>query len=95
MVITNFMEMTILKEDKETIELKIEGQEITICNLFRDEISKLDGVEFAAYNLKHPQATNTTMEIKMSKGKPKKAVEDAADSIKSKIKEMKNSIKKL
>ncbi len=89
------MEISILKEDKDTISISIEKQGHTICNVIRNELVNSEDVETAGYNLKHPQASIAYLDVTVNKGKPRKVIQESVDSLKLKIKEMKNLLKKL
>ena len=84
------MELKVLKEEKNILELEIKGEDHTLANLLRGELWNTDGVELASYNLKHP-----ILSLNVNKGKPKKALEEALHSIKSKTKEFRSLLKKL
>ena len=89
------MEITILNEEKNTLEISIDGQGHTICNALRSELAKSEDVVSAGYHLKHPQTSKVSMMVTVSKGKPKKAIEDAGSTLRAKIKDLKGLVKKL
>ncbi len=89
------MEVNILNESKDTIEFEIKDESSTLANVLRDELTSKDEVSFAAYTVKHPLVSSPVIVVKTKEGKPKKAVERAVSSLKSKIKELKSSTKKL
>jgi len=59
------MEIQILKEDKDTIELKIAGEGHTLCNALRSELCESDDTSFASYNLKHPLVSSPVFDLKI------------------------------
>ncbi|HIH26094.1 DNA-directed RNA polymerase subunit L [Candidatus Woesearchaeota archaeon] len=89
------MELKVLKEEKNILELEIKGEDHTLANLLRGELWNTDGVELASYNLKHPIVSSPILSLNVNKGKPKKALEEALHSIKSKTKEFRSLLKKL
>lgn len=89
------MEVHILKEDKELIELGIIGEGHTLCNILRDELSKLDDTSFVSYNLKHPLVSSPVFALKVKKGKPRKVLLDAVESLKARTKELRSLLTKL
>ena len=89
------MEVKILKEDKELLELEIIGEDSTLCNVLRNELNTFEDVSFASYNIKHPLISNPVFAVKSKKGKPKKLLLDAVESLKAKTKEMRALLAKL
>ena len=89
------MEVNVLKEDKELIELEITGEDHTLCNIIRDELWNEEDTSFASYNLKHALISEPILTIKTKKGKPRKAVLDAVESLKNKTKELKSLLNKI
>jgi len=89
------MEISILKETNDFIELEVKGEGHTLCNILRNELVNVDGVNFASYNLKHPVVGIPVIAVNVSKGKPKKAILDSVNQLKEKTKEMRSLLKKL
>ena len=85
------MEIKILKEEKGKIEFEITGEDHTLCNPIRDELWNQEGVEISAYNIKHPLISNPVMLVEMTKGDPKKALQNAVSNLKKKIKSIKDN----
>ena len=89
------MEVQILKEDQDLLEIEISGEGHTLCNALRNELWDLDDTSFASYNIKHPLVSEPILALKVKKGKPKKLLLDAVESLKSKIKELRSLLNKL
>jgi len=89
------MEVNVLKEEKNIIEIELKGEGHTLANLLRSELWNNNDIEIASYNLKHPIASSPILALSVSKGKPKKAIQEAVESLKAKTKEFKNLLKKL
>lgn len=89
------MEINILKEEKGTMEFEITGEGHTFCNLLRVELWESVDTSLASYNVKHPLVGTPVFAVSLKKGKPKKALLDAVDSLKAKIKEMRALAKDL
>lgn len=85
------MEIKILKEEKNKIEFEIIGEDHTFCNAVRDELWNQEDVEISAYNIKHPLISNPVMLVEVSKGDPKKVLQNAVSSLKKKVKEIKDN----
>ena len=92
---TIIMELLVIKEEKNILELEIKGEDHTLANLLRNELWNLDGVELASYNIKHPIVSSPILSLNVNKTKPKKALEEAINNIKSKTKEFRSLLKKL
>ena len=89
------MEVQIIKEDKDLIEIKVIGEGHTLCNVLRDELCTLEDTSFASYNLKHPLVSSPILALKVKKGKPRKVLIEAVNSLKSKTKELRSLLTKL
>ncbi len=89
------MEVKIISDEKDLLQVDIEGSGHTLCNALREEISNLEDVSFASYNIKHPQISNPILAVKSKKGKPKKLILDAVSSLKEKTKELRSELSKL
>ena len=89
------MEVSIVKEDKDFIEIEIAGEGHTLCNILRDELWTLEDTSFASYNLKHPLISSPVIALKSKKGKPKKLFLDAVESIKGKTNSLRSLLTKL
>lgn len=89
------MEIQILKEDKDSIELKIVGEGYTLCNVLRSELCESEDTSFASYNLKHPLVSSPVFDLKTKKGKPRKVLLDGSQSLKDKVKQLKTLLPKL
>ena len=88
------MEVKILQEDKDVIELELEGETHTLTNLIRKELWNNKNTVFASYNLKHPLVSHPILKVQ-TKSKPKKVILETIDDIKNQIKELREKIKKL
>ncbi|MBI2148694.1 DNA-directed RNA polymerase subunit L [Candidatus Woesearchaeota archaeon] len=89
------MEIEILKEEKDFLELKIVGETHTLCNIIRNELWEVEDTSFASYNLKHPLISSPILAVKVKKGKPRKVLLDAVQSLKTKTKQFKSLLTKL
>ncbi|MEK6841197.1 MAG: DNA-directed RNA polymerase subunit L [Nanoarchaeota archaeon] len=85
------MEIKILKEEKNRIELEVIGEDHTLCNAIRDELWNQEDVEISAYNVKHPLISHPVMLVELSKGDPRKALQNAVSGLKKKLKELKDN----
>ena len=88
------MKVNVLKEDKNLIELELEGETATIANLIRKELWNNKETEIATYNLKHPQVSHPILAVK-AKSKPKKVIQATIEDTKKKIDDFRSKVKKL
>ncbi len=89
------MEIKVLKEDKDLIEIEVSGEGNTLCDALRSELLNSEDTSFASYSLKHPLVGTPVLSLKVKKGKPKKALVDAAEALKAKNKELRSQLSKL
>lgn len=89
------MEVTILKEDKNTLEVELKGENHTFCNALREALWTVNDVEIASYTIKHPLVTHPILLVKTKSGKPRKALQDAISTLKKRNKELKTLLKKV
>lgn len=84
------MEMKIVKKDKN--ELQIEIDDLTLCELLRNELWDDKSVTLASYSRKHPEE-NPVLRV-ISEGKtPKKALSDAVKRLLKKSGELGKTFK--
>jgi len=89
------MEVQILKDEKDLLEIEIKGEGHTLCNVLRNELWNFEDTSFASYNIKHPMISNPILALKVKKGKPKKVLLDAVESLKEKTKGLKSLLPKI
>lgn len=88
------MEINILEEDKKRLEIEIVGEDSTLCNALKDELWRDESVEVAASKKDHPLVSNPTLLVEVNKKNPKDILLNAADSLQSKFKELKEEFNK-
>ncbi len=86
------MEITILKSEKD--ELELETDSITIAEILRVYLNKDSAVTFAAWKREHP-TKNPVMLVKTKGKAAKKAVADAVAEIEKDLKKASEDFKKL
>lgn len=89
------MEINILKDEKEAMEFELKGEGHTFCNILRVELWNVEDIDFVGYNIKHPLISSPVFFVNVKKGKPKKVLLVAVDSLKDKVKEMRSLLKDL
>lgn len=86
------MEISILKSDKEEIELKLDN--LTIAEILRVYLNKDDSVTFVAWKRKHP--TENPILLVKTKGKSaKKIIDDAIHAITKDLDKVLDDFKKI
>jgi len=86
------MEISVLMEDKNKIEVEIEGEDHTLCNALRNELWN-HNVDVAAYNIEHPLVSNPTLMVQGT-GDLRKKMVSASDSLRKLFKEIKDNFNK-
>jgi len=82
--------MKVIKETKKEFEVEITGESHSLCNTLRKTLMEDDDVEAAAYVIEHPIIGQPKLYVK---GKhPKKSLQTAAETVKSRSEEFKNLI---
>lgn len=82
------MEINILEETKNRIKFEIKGESHTFCNALRSELWNDKNVEFAGYHIAHPLVSEPVMILETSGETPRKALDNAVERLKDKIKDM-------
>ncbi|MEK6835768.1 MAG: RpoL/Rpb11 RNA polymerase subunit family protein, partial [Nanoarchaeota archaeon] len=76
------------------IEFEVINEDHTLCNALRDELWNNENIEISAYNIKHPLISNPVMLVETTRGDPRKALQEAVENLKKKVKEIKDSFNK-
>jgi len=89
------LQLKILKKTSDELEIEIEGEGHTLCNLLGSVILEDEDIEFAAYDIKHPLVSNPVIFIKTKKGKdPEKALREATEKILQRGRKLNENFKK-
>jgi DNA-directed RNA polymerase subunit L len=87
------MDIKIISETKTELVFELPGEDHTILNLLKDELNKIDGVNSAGYNIRHPLVkvpkflVHTTTKVA-----PRDALKEAIKNIRKNIKSAHSSI---
>ncbi len=83
--------MKIIKDTKNELEIELEGESHTLCNVLRKILMEDKDVRAAAYVIEHPIIGEPKLYIR---GKnPRKSLMNAAETLKSRCEELKDLIK--
>ena len=89
------MQVKILKKNQNTLEIEVEGEGHTLCNLLTSSLLEDKDVEFASYNISHPLISNPIIRIQTNKNKkPEKALQIAIEKILKKGKKLRKAFDK-
>ncbi|MBU0930289.1 MAG: DNA-directed RNA polymerase subunit L [Nanoarchaeota archaeon] len=89
------MEIKVLEQEKNKLKIEITGETHTLCNAIRNELWNNKSVEIAGYQLEHPMVSSPVLMIETEKEDPKKALLNAASSLKKKISDLRKQADKL
>ncbi len=89
------MEISIIKEEKDLLELGIKGEGHTLCNVLRDELWTIEDTSFVSYRMGHPLSGSPVLALKVKKGEPRQAFVLCVQSLKEKTKELRALLVKL
>jgi len=89
------MEFKVVEESKTKLVFELRGETHTFCNILKDELRKLKGVEIATYRIDHPLVGVPQFLLETKGIEPRKALKDALKAVKKKAEEFGKEIKKL
>ena len=86
------MNVEILKDEKDYVEIKLNGEDLGMVNLIAHELVSTGAATFAAASLDHPITANPVLRVR---GKdPKKEIAKSAERLAKKLSELSASGKK-
>tara|TARA_Y100000310_G_scaffold159115_1_gene158606 strand:+ start:20332 stop:20601 length:270 start_codon:yes stop_codon:yes gene_type:complete len=83
------MKFNVLEESKSKLVFTLEGETHTFCNLLKEELQKVKGVEIASYRIDHPLIGKPEFLIETKGVEPRKALGVALKSIKKQAEQFK------
>tara|TARA_Y100000310_G_C20379027_1_gene667147 strand:+ start:210 stop:479 length:270 start_codon:yes stop_codon:yes gene_type:complete len=89
------MEFKVLEESKTKLVFQLIGETHTFCNLLKNELQNVKGVEIATYRIDHPLVGVPQFLIETKGVEPKKALQSALKAIKKNAEEFKKEAAKL
>jgi DNA-directed RNA polymerase subunit L len=89
------MKMNILKKDSRELQVELEGEGHTFCNMVQEALLKDKAIEFGGYNLPHPLISHPIIYVR-TKGQTTaaKALERTLRELEKQIAEFKEELKK-
>ena len=89
------MKLRVLEEEKNKLKIEVIGETHTLCNVIRNELWGNKSIDVAGYHIEHPMVSSPVLFVKTEKEDPKKALINAASSLKKKISELSKQTDKL
>jgi DNA-directed RNA polymerase subunit L len=89
------MEFKVLEEGKNRLVFQLIGENHTFCNLLKEELRQLKGVELVTYRIDHPLIGIPQFILETKGIEPRKALKDALKSIKKQAEDFKKEVKGL
>jgi len=89
------MKLKILKKEPRELQIEVEGEGHTFCNMIQEALLMDKAVEFAGYNLPHPLVSHPIIYVR-TKGQTTatKAFERTLKELEKQIAEFKGELKK-
>ncbi|MCW3976367.1 MAG: DNA-directed RNA polymerase subunit L [Candidatus Bathyarchaeota archaeon] len=89
------MNIKVRKKTSEELEVEVEGEGHTFCNVLQRALLEDEAVEMAGYNIAHPLVANPVVYVRMKKKrKPKKKPEIALREATEKIRQQTEQFRK-
>lgn len=83
------MKINVLEQSEKKLKIELRKESATFANLLKKELWKSGTLDFAAVVKKHPYMSEPELTIKMLKGTPEKALNDAVESLIDQVKNLK------
>ena len=88
------MKIEVLKNEKDSVEFKLDGERHTFPNLLKQKLLDNKDVAFVSYVLDHPLEHSARFALKTNGKSPKKILEEAAKEIEADLDDFSAKIKK-
>jgi len=89
------MEINILEESKKRMVFELKGETHSFCNVLKEALWKVKGVEIASYRIEHPLVGVPKFLIETKGIEPREALKKAVGELKKMGKEFKKEAGKL
>ena len=89
------MEFKVLEESKTKLVFELLDETHTFCNLLKEEIRKVKGVNIVAYRIDHPLVGIPRFQLETKGVEPRKAIKEALKNIQKLSVEFEKLAKKL
>jgi len=89
------MELELIRKEGTVMELKLIGEDHTLCNILRKNLHEDERVVTAAYNIEHPLLSHPRLYVKVKEGRaPDRALKRAAKKLEEDCIEVRQKLKK-
>ena len=89
------MEFKILEESKTKLVFELQGETHTFCNVLKEELQQIKGVNIASYKISHPLVGVPQFHIETKSIEPRKALKEALASLKKKTEQFQKEVNNL
>ena len=89
------MEINILEESKKRMVFELKGEDHTFCNMLKESLWSVKGVDVASYRIEHPLVGVPKFLIETKGIEPRDALKKALAGIKKQATEFKKEVAKL
>lgn len=89
------MEINILEESKKRMVFELKGEDHTFCNILKENLWKVKGVEISSYRIEHPLVGVPKFLIETKGIEPREALKQALADIKKQTQDFKKEVAKL
>ncbi len=79
------MEVKILTNDKNVLEMELNGADQSLAQLLAEKLTEDKDVEFASYKVEHPLVGEPKLYVKTKKGEPGKLVLEKLEEIRKEV----------
>ncbi|MBS7287712.1 MAG: DNA-directed RNA polymerase subunit L [Candidatus Freyarchaeota archaeon] len=87
------MKVRVVKRTENHLELEVEGEDHTLCNLLKKALLKDENVVFAGYKIDHPLLSNPRIYVTTNQGvSPEDVLKAATEYLKNIFNELKDSL---
>ena len=89
------IKIKVLKRTLNELQIEVEGEGHTLCNVLQKALLEDDTIEVAGYDIRHPLVLNPIIYVRTNgQRKPEAALREAAKKIQSQSKEFRKYFKK-
>ena len=89
------MKVQLLKKTSNELEIEIEGEGHSLCNVLQKFLNEDDTVDMAGYTIPHPLLSHAIVYVRTKEGrKPEAAIKDAVKKIRAQNKEFRGRFEK-
>ncbi len=86
------MEFNVIEESKIKLVFELKGETHTFCNILKNELQQVKGVEIATYKIDHPLVGVPKFHLETKGIEPRKALKDALKALKKKAETFKKEV---